>query len=153
MDLAPHDVDFICWVLQDIPEEIYSAGSSSIAELADAGVIDTASIHIRFRKGTLCSIMMSRGATYGYDQRVEFFGTEGMCAGELLSKRIMVTPKLTATFDTVENVPDNSSVILNTFGQHSPPLMTSFPQRFDQAFKASSINIHSADNKTTTGGG
>ena len=81
MDLAPHDVDFICWVLQDVPEEIYASGSSSLVDLEKVGVIDTASVHIRFRKGALCSVMMSRGATYGYDQRMEFFGTEGMCAG------------------------------------------------------------------------
>ena len=57
---------------------------------------------------------MSRGATYGYDQRCEFFGDKGLAQ--------------------VGNILKTSSVVMDGSGIHSDVLQHSFPQRFHQGF-------------------
>uniref|UniRef100_A0A7S2S5G1 Gfo/Idh/MocA-like oxidoreductase N-terminal domain-containing protein n=1 Tax=Mucochytrium quahogii TaxID=96639 RepID=A0A7S2S5G1_9STRA len=116
LDLAPHDVDFVRWLLQDEPESVFASGSSSIPELAEANVYDNAMITLKFRKGTICQMMFSRGGTYGYDQRCEIYGTEGMVS--------------------VENLHADGAVLSTVEGIRSSKYMHSFPQRFHDAFKA-----------------
>jgi myo-inositol 2-dehydrogenase/D-chiro-inositol 1-dehydrogenase len=45
---------------------------------AELGDVDTAMIVMRTASGALCHINNSRRTNYGYDQRVEAFGAEGM---------------------------------------------------------------------------
>jgi myo-inositol 2-dehydrogenase/D-chiro-inositol 1-dehydrogenase len=45
-----------------------------------AGDVDTAIVVLRFANGCLGTIDNSRQAVYGYDQRVEVFGSAGMIA-------------------------------------------------------------------------
>ena len=66
MDLAPHDIDYVRWVLNDEPVEVYATGSSSTPELEAASVFDNATMLVKFSRGAVCTLMMSRGATYGY---------------------------------------------------------------------------------------
>jgi myo-inositol 2-dehydrogenase/D-chiro-inositol 1-dehydrogenase len=47
-------------------------------EIGKAGDIDTALVTLRFANGVLATIDNSRQAVYGYDQRVEVFGSRGM---------------------------------------------------------------------------
>jgi myo-inositol 2-dehydrogenase/D-chiro-inositol 1-dehydrogenase len=47
-------------------------------EIGNAGDIDTAVTTLRFANGALGVIDNSRKAVYGYDQRVEVFGSAGM---------------------------------------------------------------------------
>ena len=47
-------------------------------ELAKVGDIDTAVITLTYQDGTMAIIDNSREASYGYDQRVEVFGSKGM---------------------------------------------------------------------------
>ncbi|MDE0088590.1 MAG: Gfo/Idh/MocA family oxidoreductase, partial [Candidatus Poribacteria bacterium] len=49
-------------------------------KIGEAGDIDTAIITLRFQDGVLATIDNSREAVYGYDQRVEVFGSKGMVA-------------------------------------------------------------------------
>ena len=46
-------------------------------EIGLAGDVDTALIVLRFRGGVIATIDNSRKAVYGYDQRVEVFGSAG----------------------------------------------------------------------------
>jgi myo-inositol 2-dehydrogenase/D-chiro-inositol 1-dehydrogenase len=46
--------------------------------IGEAGDVDTAIITLRFANGAIGSIDNSRKAVYGYDQRVEVFGSGGM---------------------------------------------------------------------------
>ena len=50
--------------------------------IGEAGDIDTTMITLRYTNGVLGSIDNSRRAVYGYDQRVEVFGSAGMAASE-----------------------------------------------------------------------
>ncbi len=79
LDMTIHDFDMSRFLLDDEPEEVYATGSVLVdPAIGQAGDLDTALITLRFRKGTLVTIDNSRRAVYGYDQRVEVFGSEGM---------------------------------------------------------------------------
>ena len=81
LDMTIHDFDMSRFLLGDEPEEIFATGNVLIdPTIGEAGDLDTALVTLRFRQGTLVSIDNSRRAVYGYDQRVEVFGSEGMIA-------------------------------------------------------------------------
>ena len=64
--------------------------------------------------GTVVTLFLSRSASYGYDQRCEIFGTDGMVQ--------------------VGNVPEHTAVVSTATGVQHARLQHSFPQRFHQAF-------------------
>lgn len=71
-------MDFARWLLDgDVPTSVYGTGTSSTAELTKLGVLDNAMLTMNFSKGAICTIAMSRGAMYGYDNRIEVFGDKG----------------------------------------------------------------------------
>ncbi len=81
LDMTIHDFDMSRFLLADEPEEIFAVGNVLVdPAIGEAGDIDTAIVTMRFRKGALATIDNSRRAVYGYDQRVEVFGSEGMVA-------------------------------------------------------------------------
>ncbi len=81
LDMTIHDFDMSRFLLGDEAEEIFAVGNVLVdPEIGQAGDIDTAIVTMRFRKGTLATIDNSRRAVYGYDQRIEVFGSEGMVA-------------------------------------------------------------------------
>jgi myo-inositol 2-dehydrogenase/D-chiro-inositol 1-dehydrogenase len=64
-------------------EEVYAVGNVLVdPAIGGAGDVDTAVITLRFANGALGTIDNSRQAVYGYDQRVEVFGSEGMVRAE-----------------------------------------------------------------------
>jgi myo-inositol 2-dehydrogenase/D-chiro-inositol 1-dehydrogenase len=74
------------WLLGEDPVEVFAWG----AVLVDPRVrtegrdIDTAMLLLRTRSGKMCHINNTRRAVYGYDQRIEVFGSKGMLrAGNL----------------------------------------------------------------------
>lgn len=78
-DMTIHDFDMARWLLAEEPVAIYATGSCLIdPAIREAGDIDTAAINMHTASGKLCQINNSRQAVYGYDQRVEAFGSDGM---------------------------------------------------------------------------
>jgi myo-inositol 2-dehydrogenase/D-chiro-inositol 1-dehydrogenase len=88
-DMAIHDLDIARWMMSacgpNEPVKIYATGSCQVDEeilqLKDSNpseAIDTANILIEFQSGSSATIQVCRRATYGYDQRVEVFGKEGL---------------------------------------------------------------------------
>jgi len=64
-------------------EEVYAQGGVMVdPAIGDAGDIDTAVISLRFRNGAIGVIDNSRQAVYGYDQRVEVFGSGGALSAQ-----------------------------------------------------------------------
>ena len=47
-------------------------------KVAEVGDVDTSIVAIRMASGALCQIDSSRRAGYGYDERIEVFGSKGM---------------------------------------------------------------------------
>ena len=78
-DMAIHDFDMARWMMQDDPEEVFAMGSCLVdPAIGEAGDIDTARTLLKFPGGRLCVISNSRRSGFGYDQRIEAFGSEGM---------------------------------------------------------------------------
>ncbi len=74
-----HDMDMARWLLAEEPSEVFAMGSCLVDPgLAEADDVDSVVIAMRTRSGKLCQITGSRGTAYGYDQRLEALGANGM---------------------------------------------------------------------------
>jgi myo-inositol 2-dehydrogenase/D-chiro-inositol 1-dehydrogenase len=81
MDMMIHDFDMARFVTNSEVEEVYAQGNVLINPVfAEHGDVDTAIVTLRFVNGALGVIDNSRQAVYGYDQRVEVFGSKGSVA-------------------------------------------------------------------------
>lgn len=77
-DMMIHDFDMARFLAGSEAVEVYAQGSVLVdPAIGEAGDVDTAVVTIRFESGALAVIDNSRRAVYGYDQRVEVFGSEG----------------------------------------------------------------------------
>lgn len=78
-DMTIHDLDMARWLLDEEVTSVFASGSCLVdPAIGEAGDIDTAVLVLRTAGGALCQITNSRRCTYGYDQRVEAFGSGGM---------------------------------------------------------------------------
>ncbi len=77
-DMSIHDWDMARFLMGREIETVYAAGSNLVdPAIGEAGDIDTAAAIIRFEGGGIGVIDNSRQAVYGYDQRIEVFGSGG----------------------------------------------------------------------------
>ncbi|KAI6650757.1 hypothetical protein LOD99_7808 [Oopsacas minuta] len=81
-DCAVHDLDMVCYVLEDIPCSVYVKSHAWDPEIAAIKDDDTAVIVLGFKSGVIAIIDISRHSAYGYDQRLEVFGEKGMLKSE-----------------------------------------------------------------------
>jgi myo-inositol 2-dehydrogenase/D-chiro-inositol 1-dehydrogenase len=117
MDMTVHDFDMARYIVGDEVEEVFAAGGVLVdPRIGEAGDIDTAAILLRFRGGALAVIDNSREAVYGYDQRLEVFGSKGMV--------VVGNPKL------------HTAVRSGRAGDTAPPLLHFFLERYAQSFIA-----------------
>ena len=83
LDMTIHDFDMARYITGSEVTEVFAAGSvlgdSAIAAIGD---IDTAALILRHESGCMTLIDNSRHAGYGYDQRVEAFGSKGVAVSE-----------------------------------------------------------------------
>ncbi len=78
-DMTIHDLDMARWLLDEPIVSVYAQGSCLVDPAIGAlGDIDTASVMLRTASGKQCTILNSRRAVYGYDQRIEALGATGM---------------------------------------------------------------------------
>jgi myo-inositol 2-dehydrogenase/D-chiro-inositol 1-dehydrogenase len=81
LDMMIHDFDMARFVTGSEVVEVFARGAIRIEPaFAEAGDIDTALVTLVHENGCLTAIDNSRQAVYGYDQRVEVFGSTGMAA-------------------------------------------------------------------------
>ena len=82
-DMTIHDFDMARFVCGSEATEVYAAGAVLIDEaIGEVGDLDTAVVVCRHANGAISTIDNSRQAVYGYDQRVEAFGSAGMAASD-----------------------------------------------------------------------
>ncbi|HCQ47512.1 MAG TPA: inositol 2-dehydrogenase [Achromobacter sp.] len=80
-DMLIHDFDVFRWLLGEEATMVHAAGSClTDPRIAEAGDIDSAAVTLRTASGKLCQINASRRAAYGYDQRFEILGSDGLLA-------------------------------------------------------------------------
>jgi myo-inositol 2-dehydrogenase/D-chiro-inositol 1-dehydrogenase len=78
-DMMIHDFDMGRWLLGEEPIEVFASGSVLVDNaIGEAGDVDTAVATLKTASGKICQISNSRRCSYGYDQRIEVFGSEGM---------------------------------------------------------------------------
>ena len=79
-DMSIHDFDFCRFILGNDPIKEISAHASQLFsdDIRDVDDYDTSMVIMKSQSGVLCHINNSRRAIYGYDQRVEIFGSNGM---------------------------------------------------------------------------
>ncbi len=117
LDMTIHDFDMARFLMGDEVEEIYAAGGVLVDEaIGEAGDIDTTIITLHFANGALGAIDNSRQAVYGYDQRVEVFGSEGV---------VVVS----------NNTPD-TAVISDARGVHGSLPLFFFVERYTESYIA-----------------
>jgi myo-inositol 2-dehydrogenase/D-chiro-inositol 1-dehydrogenase len=115
LDMTGHDFDMARFVTGSEVEEVYAQGSVQITpEIAQYGDVDVAVVQLRHTSGVLTVIDNSRQSIYGYDQRVEAFGSEGLAASD--------------------NMPVQGTVVRNASGAHTGPIPYFFIERYEQSY-------------------
>lgn len=116
-DMTIHDFDMIRFITGSEVTEVYATGAVRVDEaIGEVGDLDTAVIVCRHENGAISTIDNSRQAVYGYDQRVEAFGSAGMATSE---------NPLTAT-----------AVTRTADGSHGPTLPYFFLERYIPSYLA-----------------
>lgn len=115
LDMTIHDFDMVRYMSGAEVEEVYAMGAVLVdPAIGEAGDIDTAVITMRLSNGAIAVIDNCRRASYGYDQRVEVFGSLGQVA--------------------IGNDTDSTAVISNAFGVTAEKPQYFFLQRYMQAY-------------------
>jgi myo-inositol 2-dehydrogenase/D-chiro-inositol 1-dehydrogenase len=111
LDMMIHDFDMARFVTGSEVVEVFARGSArSEPEFDQAGDIDTALVTLAHASGCLTAIDNSRRTAYGFDQRVEVFGSQGMAASE--------------------NPPAHTGVVITAGGSWRPTLPHFFLERY-----------------------
>ena len=118
-DCTIHDFDLSRFYLDnDRIVEISAFASNLVSEdLRKIGDYDTAMILMKSKNGVLIHINNSRRSVYGYDQRVEIFGSKGM----------LISNNQTQT--SVEKFNKEGTFV-------KEPILDFFIERYDQAYKS-----------------
>ncbi|MEK3882633.1 inositol 2-dehydrogenase [Paenibacillus sp. PL2-23] len=83
MDMAIHDFDMARYMTGSEVESVFAQGAVLVdPAIGEAGDVDTAITTLTFASGALAVIDNSRRASYGYDQRVEVFGSRGAASAD-----------------------------------------------------------------------
>lgn len=83
LDMTIHDFDMAYFQAGSEIDEVFAVGAVTVnPDLKKIDDIDTAAIILRFENGALGIIDNCRKSAYGYDQRVEVFGTAGAAEAE-----------------------------------------------------------------------
>jgi myo-inositol 2-dehydrogenase/D-chiro-inositol 1-dehydrogenase len=117
LDMTSHDIDMARYVTGSEVREVTAHGAVRITpELAELGDVDTATITLLHENGVLTTIDNSRRAAYGYDQRVEAFGSAGVALSE--------------------NPLSHTGLVRTAAGSSAPPLRHFFLERYTASYEA-----------------
>ena len=87
-DQTIHFFDMLRWLANQDPIEVYATGAALVdPAIGEAGDVDTSMLILKFPSGALCHINCSRRTNYGYDERVELFGSKGMAVSRRKPRR------------------------------------------------------------------
>jgi myo-inositol 2-dehydrogenase/D-chiro-inositol 1-dehydrogenase len=125
LDMTIHDFDMARYVVGSEVVEVYAAGSVLVdSALADIDDLDTIAVTLVHENGCITTIDGSRRAVYGYDQRVEVFGSDGLAASE--------------------NPPAHAAVVRDAAGVHGATLTYPFLDRYAASYVAEWIEFVTA---------
>jgi myo-inositol 2-dehydrogenase / D-chiro-inositol 1-dehydrogenase len=75
-DCIIHDIDIICWTLDEYPTHVSSVGTQTTPNEKNMGNIDHCTTILKFASGTMATIISSRIST-SYDQRIQYMFDDG----------------------------------------------------------------------------
>ncbi len=91
LDMTIHDFDMARFVTGSEVVEVFAKGSVMVDQaIGDAGDFDTVTVVLTHANGTVTTIDNCRQSAFGYDQRVEAFGSLGMATSENHADNSMV---------------------------------------------------------------
>jgi myo-inositol 2-dehydrogenase / D-chiro-inositol 1-dehydrogenase len=104
-DMAIHDFDMARWLLGEEPAEVFASASCLVdPAIGAAGDVDTARILLRTETGRLCVISNTRRSGYGYDQRIEAYGSAGTArADNVLMSTVTTCTQSGSASDALQN--------------------------------------------------
>jgi myo-inositol 2-dehydrogenase/D-chiro-inositol 1-dehydrogenase len=104
-DMAIHDFDMARWLLPEEPAAVFASASCLVdPAIGQAGDVDTAKVLLKTASGLICVISNSRRSGYGYDQRIEAFGSGGMVrAGNVTESTVETWSEAGAAADRFQN--------------------------------------------------
>src|SRR5215203_6209732 len=104
-DMMIHDLDMARFLLGEEPTEVHAVGSCLVdPAIGKAGDVDTAAVLLKTASGKIAQISCSRRATYGYDQRIEVHGSDGLLsAGNVHETTVSFAGAAGVTADPVQN--------------------------------------------------
>ena len=116
-DMTIHDFDLTRFMLGEEPVRVFAIANSLIEPKlkSDLGDSDTLMIIMETASGKQCHINNSRSATYGYDQRVELFGSKGMTISD-------------------NRKPHEVKKFNETFVERQEPYLNFFIERYQEAY-------------------
>jgi myo-inositol 2-dehydrogenase/D-chiro-inositol 1-dehydrogenase len=115
LDMTIHDFDMARYVTGSEVVEVFARGAVRIdPSFAELGDVDTAVTTLTHENGCLTVIDNSRRTAYGFDQRVEVFGSEGMSASE--------------------NPPAHTTLVRTADGTHGQGLPHFFLERYTASY-------------------
>ena len=136
LDMTIHDFDMARFLAGSDVTEVYASATCLVdPAIGEAGDVDTAIINLKFENGALGVIDNSRRAAYGYDQRIEVFGSKGAAM---------------AANDTPTNV-----TVMNAEGVTTDKPLYFFLERYMQSFRDEMVQFVDAvlnDKETPTTG-
>lgn len=90
-DMMIHDFDMANYIMGSAPVSVSAVGSSIVdPAIGAAGDVDTAVVTLTYADGRIAVIKNSRRAVYGYDQRVELLGSEGLLQAQNMLENTVV---------------------------------------------------------------
>lgn len=115
VDMTIHDFDMVRYLTGSEVTEVSVFGAGLVnPDIIKEGDVDTCIIMLRFANGALGVIDNSRQAVYGYDQRIEVFGSKGCI--------------------TADNETANNTVLYTAQGVTSEKPLWFFLERYNDAF-------------------
>jgi myo-inositol 2-dehydrogenase/D-chiro-inositol 1-dehydrogenase len=122
LDMTIHDFDMARWIIGSEVVELHTFAAVLVdPAIGEAGDIDTAVVSLRYASGALGAIDNSRKAVYGYDQRLEVFGSEGCVV--------------------VGNVPPTTAILSDRAGVTADLPLHFFLERYQAAYLAEMIDF------------
>lgn len=83
LDMTIHDFDMARHVVGSEVVEVFARGAVRVdPRIGEAGDVDTAVVVLTHENGVITTIDNSREAVYGFDQRIEAFGSGGMAVSD-----------------------------------------------------------------------
>lgn len=90
-DMMIHDFDMANFIMGEAPVSVTAVGSSIVdPAIGEAGDVDTAVVTLAYADGRIAVVRNSRRAVYGYDQRVELLGSDGLLQAQNMLENTVV---------------------------------------------------------------